>query len=334
MIKKHVRSTIIDVARLAGVSISTASLALNNKKGVSQQTRNAVLESAKKLNYYVNNSARALRSVSSKMIGLIIPDITNIFYSEIVDQVRINAEKMGYFVLLGITGNDAKNEEKFVNEFISRNVDGLILVPLIKHNPNYLYLNNLREYDIPFIFLAAAYEGINAPCVMCNLRKGSYLITKYLLDKGLRKLALIIGDIRVDIPYINGFYDAQTEIDKNGFDGRIFESDITFPSAQLTCEVVLDWKPDAIITISDLLACAAVQVAKSKGFQIPKDISITGYDDVLYSSINQTPITTVRQPIAEICQKATENLIHLINHNIVVNEELFDPTLIIRESTI
>jgi len=83
-----------------------------------------------------------------------------------------------------------------------------------------------------------------------------------------------------------------------------------------------------------IVTIASVQVAKSKGLQIPKDISITGYDDVLYASINQTPITTVRQPIAEICQKATENLIKLINHTDVEKEVLFDPILIIRESTI
>ena len=329
------RATIKDVAKRAGVSLSTASLALNLKDGVSEKTRNKILDVAKELNYYGNASARSLRSSKSKVIGVIVPDITNIFFSNILEILRVNIEKFGYFLLIGITGNKVENEKKYVFEFISRNVDGVICIPMLKHSESSSHIQNFAEHGIPLVFLSAAYSGYKAPCIMCDLAKGSYEMTTYLINKGLTRMALITGDKLVDSDYITGFKKAFLE-NKLPFDETvIYECEFSFESAFEITETILKWNPQAILTVSDLMACAVVQAARTKHLRIPQDISIAGYDDVLYATINQTPITTVKQPIEEMCDRATKILIRMIENNTIDNRwELLEPHIVIRDSTV
>lgn len=329
------RATIKDVARRAGVSLSTASLALSLKEGVSEQTRNKIMDVARELNYYGNASARSLRASKSKIIGVIVPDITNIFFSNMLEILRANIEKLGYFLLVGITGNKVENEKKYVFEFISRNVDGVICIPMLKHSEDTSHIRRFAEHDIPVVFVSAAYSGIKAPCVMCDLARGSYEMASYLIHKGLTRMALIAGDKLVDNDYIIGFKKAFLEKKLPFEEDAIYECEFSFESAFAVTEKILERNPQAILAVSDLMACAAVQAARTKHLKIPRDISIAGYDDVLYSTINQTPITTVHQPIAEMCKRATQILIDMIENDAMdYGWELLEPHIVVRDSTL
>lgn len=325
------RATIKDVAKLAGVSISTASLVINGKEGVTEKRKKMVLDAVEALSYQPDNAARNLRTSETKMIGLLVPDVRNHFYGEIVEYVRREVESYGFFLIIGITGNST-NEKKYISEFISRKVEGIIWVPQLTYVKDVKHMRKLDEYHIPYIFLAADYEQSNAPFVMCNLKKGMYMMTQYLLKRDIRDIRLLIGDKRVDETYISGYKKALEEADLTYDESDVYESSYHFDDVQKLAMEILKEKPEAIMTNSDFTACAVLQAARMKGLSIPEDLSVCGYDDVIYATINQIPLTTVSQPIERMCKLAVNNLMNLLRYGIIPDSVILEPSLVIRDT--
>lgn len=307
-------------------------MALNGKPGVTQKTKEHIISIAKELNYKPNSSARSLRVSKTKMIGLIIPDIVNNFYGVIVEYVRKEVESYGYFLLLGITGSNSANEEKYINEFITRGVDGVIYIPQLKHS-DIRYVEQFDECKIPYLFLTARYEELDVPYVLCDLKKGFYEMTKHLLEQGLTEIYVMVGDKKVDQPYISGFYEACREFGICPDETVIVESSFEFEAIQEVADEIFFKGPQAIMTISDLMACGVMQQARKRGIRIPEELSVTGYDDVIYSIINHIPISTVMQPIKEMCVIAVNNLMNIMKYGIVPPSVILEPKLVLRETT-
>ncbi|SCI93651.1 Degradation activator [uncultured Blautia sp.] len=266
------------------------------------------------------------------MIGLIIPDIVNNFYGVIVEYVRKEVESYGYFLLLGITGSNSANEEKYINEFITRGVDGVIYIPQLKHS-DIRYVEQFDECKIPYLFLTARYEELDVPYVLCDLKKGFYEMTKHLLEQGLTEIYVMVGDKKVDQPYISGFYEACREFGICPDETVIVESSFEFEAIQEVADEIFFKGPQAIMTISDIMACGVMQQARKRGIRIPEELSVTGYDDVIYSIINHIPISTVMQPIKEMCVIAVNNLMNIMKYGIVPPSVILEPKLVLRETT-
>ena len=325
------RATIKDVARLAGVSISTASLVIKGKEGVTDKRRKMVMDAVEALSYQPDNAARNLRTSETKMIGLLIPDVRNSFYGEITEYIRREVESYGFFLIIGITGNSA-NEKKYISEFISRKVDGVIWVPQLTYVKDVKHMKKLDAYHIPYLFLAAEYEQSNAPFVMCNLKRGAYLMTRYLLERDIRDIRLLVGDKRVDDTYISGYRKALEDENMEFAEGKVYESSYHFEDVQKLAMEILKDKPEAIMTNSDFTACAVLQAAQMKGVSIPGELSVCGYDDVIYAMISQIPLTTVRQPIERMCKMAVNNLMNLLRYGVMPDSVILEPTLVIRDT--
>lgn len=311
--------------------MSTASLALNNQQGVRQKTRERVMEIAKELNYKPNRSARSLRASKSKMIGLLLPDIVNNFFSEVVEEVRREVESYDYFLLLGIAGSE--KEEQYIDEFITRNVDGVLYVPQLKYSDNVQYVKQFDKCGIPYLFLTARRPELDVPYVICDLEKGFYEMAKHLLSQGLTDIYVMVADRRVDVPYINGFFRACEEFGQHPDESVIVESSFDFESIQALADEIFLKKPQAIMTISDMMACGVMQQARKRKILIPEELMVTGYDDVIYSTINYIPISTVMQPIREMCSMAVNNLMNIINYKVKPQSVVLEPKLILRETT-
>lgn len=325
------RATIKDVAKLAGVSISTASLVINGKEGVTEKKRKMILDAIEALSFQPDSAARNLRMSETKMIGLLVPDVRNCFYGEIVEYVRREVESYGFFLIIGITGN-SNNEKKYISEFISRRVDGVIWVPQLTYVKDMRHSKKLDKYHIPYIFLAADYEQSNAPFVMCNLKKGTYMMTQYLIEKDIRDIRLLIGDRRVDEAYISGYKKALEEADLVYEESNVYESSYHFDDVQKLAMDILEEKPEAIMTNSDFTACAVLQAARMKGLSIPENLSVCGYDDVIYATINQIPLTTISQPIERMCKLAVSNLMNILQRNVIPDSVILEPSLVIRDT--
>jgi len=330
------RVTIKDIAKIAGVSVSTVSMVLNNRKGVSEKTRKQVKKIAKNLNYYPNINARSLKTDKTSTLGLVVPNIINPFFALVVDMVRQVAEKEEYTLLLGISGSKIKNEQKYINEFILRNVEGIIIVPILEKNDDLSHLYYLKNQQIPFVFLTANYEGISADCSMTDLFEGSYLLTHHLLTRGHRKIFMIAADRQLQPSYmrINGYKKAYSELKLEYSEEWIFETVPDFAHGVDIARQLVKKKPDAIITINDFLALGVLKLLNDLQIKVPDEISVAGYDDLLFASITETPLTTVRQPVEKICKKGVNLVIDRINdESKEYKTYYFKPELKIRSST-
>jgi len=329
--------TIKDVARTANVSVGTASMVLNNKGKVKASTREKVLAAMEQLGYHPNMYARLLVSKHTKLIGLIITDIANPFFGIIIDIVQEELTGRGYDLMLGITKGSIALEEHFIKKFIEMQADGVLIVPSHKQAPSTAHLQNLENRGIPFCFITAYYTNVNAPCVMTDLSEGAYELTKYLLGIGHRKIIYIVAnrDIPVSNLRVEGFLRAYKE------SGYPFSPDwivISEPNVQGGYDAAEGFlknsRPDAIMTMNDIMAIGVLQLLKKKKIKVPQDISVAGYDDLLYASLLEIPLTTVEQPMVPLCQKAVDLILKKIETPDQVNEKiLLQPRLIIRNST-
>lgn len=305
-------NTIKDVARLAQVSVGTASMALNGKHGVNEETREKVLEAARKLNYKPNPYARYLSSKKTNLIGLVVTDITNPFFGVLIDLIQKGLDKYGYDVMLGISRGSITEEKRITQKFIDMQVDGVIAVPSHNPAPDTLHYIDLQKAKIPVCFITSYYPGINAPCVMTDLSDGAYQLTKYLLQNGHRQIIYIVGDLSVPVSNlrVEGYLSAYRDLDLACQSDWIFSTDVTLEAAYSTTELVLQkFQPDAIITINDFMAMGVLKCLKEHDLCVPQDISVAGYDDIIYSSILETSLTTVRQPLEQICRRTISMLL-------------------------
>jgi DNA-binding LacI/PurR family transcriptional regulator len=328
-----------DVAKLAGVSEATASMAMNNRIGINKETKKRVLEAAKRLNYVPSDIARGLTNKNTKNIGLVVTDIENPFFGSLTKYMDFYAREADYSLLLSISDENPDKEDKIIRNLISKRVDGIVIVPTSTPCDKVPYIDILNDHHIPYIYSTSFYKGGEENCVYTDYEKGSYLLTKYLIDLGHRDIYILISEyaeIAFSALRVNGYKRALTEAGIEVNESAIQRCKRTdFNSGYMTTKRILSGaKPSAIMAINDWLALGAKQAALELGFSIPKDISIAGYDDVLYSYLSEIPLTTVRQNIPELCKTAMEILISRIEKNSQFEfNRIIEPELIIRKST-
>jgi LacI family transcriptional regulator len=223
---------------------------------------------------------------------------------------------------------------------ISNRVDGVIIVPILTElRKDFTVFKSLTRYKIPYVFATSFYPGLESHVVMADLEEGSYRMTKYLLDLGHRDILLfttedpevIPSKLRID-GYLKAFHEAQISPHQEFI---IRCNRPNFFNGHLNAKRILkEERPDAIMAINDILALGIEKAAMELGYTIPDDLSISGYDDVIFSSISQTPLTTVRQKIPEICSETVQTLMSLIENNSHKPQHILIPTeLIVRKST-
>ena len=335
--------TLKDVANAAKVSIATASMALNNKKGVNKITKQRVLNAAKKLNYVPDHSARSLVTKDSNYIGLIIPEIQNPFFSAVVDIITGFAEERGYMLLLGISNNKSIQEEEYIRMFLSRRVLGIIIVPMLSGDASIDHLDIIRSANIPLVFCTENYGKCDEPTVLCDFETGQYEMTKYLIDKGLRDICFVSTKIKANFSllrykgYIRALDEAGIPLDES----KVFLLDNPrYNDAYSAADSIIQTKPQAIMCINDIMAIGILKRLTERDIKVPGDISLAGFDDIVFSQLVHKPLTTVKQPLEKICSIAMQ----ILEQKIQAKEEQSEvekgkvyyikPELVIRKTTV
>lgn len=328
-----------DVAKMAGVSEGTASLALNGSTVVKDETRDRVKRAAEVLGYSPNAYARRLAKSKSNMIGLIVPDIENVYYGKLVRYIDEAVRDAGYELILAISADKPKMEKQIVLNFISQRVEGIMIAPGNLGGADLSYMKNLKENNISCVFVTAHYPDVNEPYVMVDLEEGTYKLVNYLLDLGHRRIVFLAG-MRNAIP---------TEYRIKGYIRAFSERGVPFSRENLIeCQKVsyeegyeialkrlqsLE-KIDAIIAINDGMALGVVNALRENGISVPSEISVAGYDNMIFSMISPIPITTVEQDVGRMAKEAVNMLGEMISGKPLQQENLMiKPELIIREST-
>ena len=305
------KRTIKDVAKASGVSVSTASMALNNRAGVSEITRARVRKVAREMNYIPDYSARSLVMQDSNCLGLIIPEIENPFFSAIVAIMTRIAEKMNYTLILGITNSNEKQEAEYVRMFLSRRVRGVIVVPMNVNHPDVGHLDLLRAADVPMVFCTETYHGCAEPQVVCDFEAGQYQATKHLLDKGMRSFWFVSVDMDVQFAHLRyaGHCKALKEAGIAVNPNRLLLAEGPhYQAAYDVSDRIVKDPTDAVLCINDIMAMAIMTRMGENKIRIPNDISLVGFDNIMFSDLVSPPLTTVQHPLQEICKKTMEIL--------------------------
>lgn len=328
-----------DVAQKAGVSMSTASLVFNNRPGVNKETRENVIRAARELGYLPNNVARSLAMQRSQTIGLVATDIENPFFGSLARFIDETTHKYNFTLILAVSRDDPELENQILQNFISEHVDGIIIVPTQFTRSEFRIYELLRKREVPFVFATSFYPGYEGDYVMTDLEQGSYRLTRYLLDLGHRDIAFLVSsDLRSPISdlRIRGYKRAFTEFGiAVGGEAIIQCPRPDFQSGYTEARAVLERRhPDAFIAINDVLALGALKATKEAGLSTPGDISVAGYDDVIFSLIADIPLTTVRQNVSEIARLSVELLMsRILDASARGGQILIPPDLTVRDST-
>jgi len=331
MQRKKRAVTIQDVAKSAGVSVSTVSRVLNGKVDVASDTQGRILDVIDNLGYTTNLAARSMRSQKKNLVGLIMPDIAYPFAIEVMKGVNRAIAESDSDLLVYTTGDvrksgRASHEQKYVSLLNNSITDGVVIVAPVASE---------FSTDAPIVSIDPLMSNPNYPSVHATNYQGAMDAMEYLLDLGHKRIGFISG--RVELESSNrrlmGYRDALEKVGISIDEKLIVSGDYTTETgAKGTQELLsLDTPPTAIFASNDQTAMGVYQVAKERGMRVPEDISIVGFDNITESQY--IGLTTVDQHISEMGFVATQMLIKLINSELV--EELthrMQTRLIIRTS--
>lgn len=305
-----------DVAKRAGVSNAVVSYVINNgPRKTSPETRKKVLKAIKELGYRKNNVARSLKTNTSNVIGLIIPDSSNAFFSEVAKGIEDEAYQQGYTLMFGNSSSNLDRQENYIETFISQLVDGIIFLttPLPEEHQSLVQINDTPVVVIDPEFPYLEDQPPNLYMVAADSEKGGFAVGEYLAGKGHHRMAIIAG--KEEVPpgsyRVEGFLSALHEADLDAqviWAGEHAEDGFKAATALLNSPT----PPTAIFACNDLLAMGVLRAACDLGVQVPEQLAVVGFDDIDMASYTCPRLTTVRQPKYEMGQVAAKFLINKI----------------------
>ena len=330
--------TIVEVARMAGVSVSTVSRVINDKSPVHADTRERIREIIRRTNYMPNKLAKGLVSQHSKTIALIIPDIANPFFADIIHGVENTVMPQGYSIYLCNSNFNHDRERRFLEEMAERRAEGAVLVSAFLQNETLIH--RLDQNAMRIVCIQTQIEGLDS--INTNDYESMCVSVQHLVDQGHKRVAFICIDhrgcrmrysayknvlSRNGLPIVPEYV---KESVKSGFTDN--------PGYHLTQELLaLPEPPTAIQALNDYMAYGAYQAAQEKGINIPQDLSVAGFDDLPLSKLLMPPLTTTRQPAYEMGQAGSDILLKRIikgprQLDQPCEERLFDTAFVHRAS--
>lgn len=328
--------SIADVAAAAGVSPTTVSHALSGKRKVSPDIVERVREAMDRLGYQPSRSAQNLARGSTRLLAIAVPDIGNSYFAELAKGVEAAAVERGYNVILCTTGFDHEREMQYLQMIKSRAVDGIIYSAGAP--PTNSELHRLLG-DMPLVFVDEEIIGTDFTSVVSDSDTGARLVARHLLDLGHRT-ALVLdiqGNSPTSMRRVGGFGEAWRA--GGGADFSIAKSDLTEQGGRIAVrphiEAMRAGEITAIFALNDFMAIGAINQLRKEGIDVPRHVSVVGFDDVSAGVYSYPPLTTVRQNVRGLGEAATTALIDsLEDRRPLTGEQIVLPVeLIVREST-
>jgi DNA-binding LacI/PurR family transcriptional regulator len=325
-----------DVAKLAGVSTATVSHVVNKTRFVSQETAQKVLAAIETVGYTPNVHARNLASGRSRTLGLIVSDIANPFFPELVKSIEEQAAERGYDVTLANTNYDPQRTASCVRRLIEQRVSG---VAIMTSEMDAALSRRLAEREIAVVFLDVGTVGPHTSNIVVNYEKGIRQAVEHLLALGHRRIAYVSGPQRMKsaarrkMAFVKTMKKYQASLHTAP---SVFEGDLKAGGGQQAARELLrlDPLPTAVVSANDLMAIGALGELKAAGLRVPEDISVVGFDDILFASLADPPLTTVALSRADVGRAAVEALLHTLSAEGNVGREIKISTrLIVRGST-
>ncbi|WP_347548982.1 LacI family DNA-binding transcriptional regulator [Pseudalkalibacillus hwajinpoensis] len=328
-------ATIADVAQYTGLSSATVSRVINNYPHVSKDKRKLVHDAMKELGYFPNTSARNLRNRKTNLVAVLIPRLTNPFFTLILDGIEKVAEANGFQLIICQTKSSKKKELDFLNLLQTKQVDGVIFTSIE---------NEWEEIEPftahgPIILCNEYHHNATVPMVRLDQVQGSYLGTQHLIRKGHTRIAYCMGSTSgLSTDRRRGFFNAIEEAGLEVKPEWIFRDTYTMEDGKrVFIELLkLSERPTAIFTGGDEVASAMVKEARRNGLDVPKDLAILGFDDQPIASLIEPELSTIYQPGDEIGARAMDIFIDCLNGTQERNRatvKMLPLSLVVRQST-
>jgi LacI family transcriptional regulator len=324
-----------DVAAAAGVSIATVSRALSKPEIVAHETRVAVESVVKKLGYVVNGGARALSSKKSWSVGAVIPSLENAIFANTTYALQKTFGDEGYMLLVACSEYDLDYEISLVKGFIERGVDGLVLVGAT-HRQETKEL--LQRFKLPYVYTWAFEESGKLPIVGFNHAEATRLVTRHLLELGHSKFGVISTPTAGNVNALSRLNGVLSTLEESGIvlsEKMIVEAPFSYRKGSEAFSLLMTYseKPTAVICLNDVLAIGAMAAARKLRLKVPKDVSITGCEDLEVAEFTNPPLTTVRYPTAEMGNYAARHILSQLKKEKPILQRIFPTKLVVRKSS-
>lgn len=326
-------ATIYEVAKLAGVSVSTVSRVLNGRKTVNEALKAKVEQAVSSLTYKPNSVARSLASNRSDSVGILVSELNTPFFGEMMRAIELTLRTANKHVIITVGHSDLAQEQDGVDFLIGRNCDALIMHVEALSDEMLLKINE----NIPVALVNRVVPGLEDACVSLDNELGGYIGTKHLIESGHTKIAYIAGPD-----------------DKTDANQRLAGHKRALEEAGLACDPFLFYQGDyleeggvnglielrrkgaefsAVVCANDWMASGAITCARDLGLRLPKDLSIIGFDNDLFAHHLYPKLTTLHNPIYDMGEMAAKYILNKVYKQKAQVQNVFDPKLIVRHST-
>jgi DNA-binding LacI/PurR family transcriptional regulator len=325
------RATIDDVAARSGVSTATVSRVLSGSAPARPETRERVLAAVRDLGYRPSGIARALKRQETRTLGLVVTDITNPFYPQVVRAVEAAAHGRGYGIVLANGGDDPARELEHLDRLVERRVDGIVIA---SSRMTRRHAERLRAAAVPIVLVNDTVAGSGLPCITTAHRHGARMAAEHLVALGHRSIGHISAPSEHPAAGLRrqGVRDATraAAID----DPLIAIGDGGVAGGASAAEALLAAGITGIVAYNDLTAIGALRALRRAGIRVPGEVSVVGFDDIDLAAWTDPPLTTIRQPIDDLGRSAVEHLVDLLGGGRPDSATtVLEPSLVVRDST-
>jgi LacI family transcriptional regulator len=324
-----------DVARLAGVSTATVSRALTQPGKVKSATAARIRQAVQALGYVAHGAARALASRRTRTIGAVIPTLDNAIFAHTAHALQKTLDDAGYTLLLASHEFDAEVEARLTRALIERGVDGLVLLGAT-HHPGVLQMIDLHQ--IPYVLTWALDAAGRHPCIGFDNRAAGEVIARHLLELGHRELGMISGITAGNERAAERLEGVRQALAARGIalaPGRVVEKPYTLTAGREGLREILRGspRPTAVVCGNDVLAIGALAECQAQGLAVPREVSVTGFDDLEMAAVVTPALTTVHFPTAELGSLAGQHLLARLAGRPVESRTELPVKLVVRAST-
>ncbi|MFC0472454.1 LacI family DNA-binding transcriptional regulator [Halalkalibacter kiskunsagensis] len=322
-----------DIARVCGVSAGTVDRALNNRPGINKRTKQKILEVAKQLNYRPDYTARSLVMGKTMTLGIVLFDLYNRSFAQLMNAIESKAREQGYFVYITLTDKNPENEKKCIEYLVSRKVDGIILFTVNKGNEFNSYL---QKFNTPIItifnYISSDWEYIGI-----QEREAMKDAVDYIVKKNYKKFIYVSPPLAFE--RVSNIYTQEERLE--GFLQGLRENNIENQPLVVRDKKYIDalegitfnqTEKTAIVCSCDLYALEVMNYLKGRGLSIPTDVGVMGFDDIDMLKYITPRLTTVQYPIVDIGEKAVKSMIHKIEKDAYLSTPLLDYKIVRGES--
>ena len=327
--------TIYQVAERAGVSLSTVSRVLNGKASVNKVLKERVEKAVKELNYRPNSVARSLANNRTDSVGVLVPELNAPFFGDLMQAVESTLRAADKHVIISVGRNCLETEKDAVEFLVSRNCDALIMHAEALSDE---YLLELNQSKLPVALVNRQVEGLPEACTSLDNEKGGYLATRHLLELGHKDIAYISGPTdKCDASLrLEGHKRALSEAGLPINPQLIFNGDYSEEDGKIGLLELMarDVPFTALVCANDWMASGAISCARDLGMSLPHDLSVVGFDDVVFAHHVFPRLTTVSNPIAEMAEMSAKYILNKVYGQANNVQLYFEPSLVVRESTV